>query len=256
MSEIGNVEEPMTETNEQPEAAVASEGAPRAMPKWEEAARERVRTAIKKQQKLLAELLGRDANEGETRLLVTDFLCDGLGYDKFADLTMEYAVQRDFADYAIRIDKELVAFVEVKRVGTKLGIKHLRQVQMYAVNEGVEWAILTNGAQWQVYHLTGGLPVITELAFEVDLLGPESPAQKAKLLFYLCRESFKKHLVDQLWQQRRATCPESLGKALRTKPVLEALRKQIWRETGYKVDPTELVKLLEDTVLRRECLRG
>ncbi len=102
-------------------------------------------------------MLARDANEGDTRLVVTDFLSEGLGYDE-SDLTTEYGVKGDFADYGIRIDKELVAFIEVKRIGTKLNTKHLRQVQMYAVNEGVEWMILTNGAEWQASPHHGGLP--------------------------------------------------------------------------------------------------
>ncbi len=34
------------------------------------------------------------------------------------------------------------------------------------VNEGIEWLILTNGVVWQVYHLTGGLPVV---AWEVSV---------------------------------------------------------------------------------------
>jgi hypothetical protein len=89
----------------------------------------------------------------------------------------------------VRIDKELVAFIEVKRVATKLAAKHLRQVEMYAVNEGVEWVILTDGAVWQVYHLSGGLPVVVDLAFEADLLSDETVTQKANQLFYLTRES-------------------------------------------------------------------
>jgi hypothetical protein len=93
-------------------------------------------------------------------------------------LTTEYQVKGEFADYGLRIDRELVAFIEVKRVATKLSTRHLRQVEMYAVNEGVEWIILTNGAVWQVYHITGGLPVVIDLALEVDLLGDEPPAHK------------------------------------------------------------------------------
>jgi hypothetical protein len=103
----------------------------------------------------VADLVARDANEGDTRLLVTDFLCDGPGFDKYADLTTEYQVKGEFADYGLRIDRGLVAFIEVKRVATKLSTRHLRQVEMYTVNEGVEWIILTNGAVWQVYHITG-----------------------------------------------------------------------------------------------------
>ena len=31
-------------------------------------------------------------------MLITDFLCDGLGYDKYVDLTTEYQVKGEFAD--------------------------------------------------------------------------------------------------------------------------------------------------------------
>jgi predicted type IV restriction endonuclease len=223
-------------------------------PKWEEAARERLRNAIKRFGKPLADLVARDANEGDTRLWITDFLCEALGYDKYTDLTTEYAVKGEFADYGIRIDKQLVAFIEVKRVTTKLGIKHLRQAQMYAVNEGIEWIILTNGAEWQVYHLEAGLPVVTELAFRVDLLGSDPPAQKAKHLFYLTRDAFKRKQIEELWRARRATSPASLGKVLRSENVVNAIRKELWRETGHRIDEGEVRKLLEDTILKPECL--
>jgi hypothetical protein len=87
----------------------------RGTPKWETEARNRLKAAIRRFSKPLADLVARDANEGDTRLLVTDFLCDGLGFDKYADLTTEYQVKGEFADYGIRIDRDLVAFIEVKR---------------------------------------------------------------------------------------------------------------------------------------------
>jgi predicted type IV restriction endonuclease len=73
----------------------------------------------------------------------------------------------------------------VKRCATKLGDKHLRQVQSYAVNEGVEWVWLTNGQLWQVWHLTGGLPVVMDLAIEVDLLDQTTTQAKCDQLFDL-----------------------------------------------------------------------
>jgi hypothetical protein len=170
----------------------------RGAPKWEADARDRLRGAVRRFSKPLADLVARDANEGDTRLLVTDFLCEGLGFDKYADLTTEYQVKGEFADYGLRIDRDLVAFIEVKRVATKLSPKHLRQVEMYAVNEGVEWVILTNGSVWQVYHITGGLPVVIDLALEVDLLGDAPPAHKISQLFYLTRESLKRRQIDEL----------------------------------------------------------
>jgi hypothetical protein len=99
---------------------VKAVAAPPIMPKWESDARERVKFGIKKFSKPLAEFLARDANEGDTRLLVTDFLCEALGFDKFADLTTEYMVKGEFADFGVRIDKQLVTFIEVKRVATAI----------------------------------------------------------------------------------------------------------------------------------------
>jgi len=46
------------------------------LPKWEADACDRVRTAVRRLARPLAELIARDANEGDTRPLITDFLCD------------------------------------------------------------------------------------------------------------------------------------------------------------------------------------
>lgn len=226
---------------------------PRTAPKWETDARERLKTAIKKFNKPLADLVARDANEGDTRLLVTDLLCEGFGFDKYVDLTTEYQVKGEFADYGVRIDKELIAFIEVKRVTTKLGAKHLRQVEMYAVNEGVEWVMLTNGVVWQVYHIIGGLPMIVDLALEVDLLGEESVSQKTNQLFYLTRESLKRQQIDELWQAKRATSPKSLAQVICSEPVADAIRKELRRKTGQTVENADVIRLLNETIMRPEC---
>src|SRR5205823_579441 len=82
-------------------SATAKAGKPpgKTVPKWETDARDRLRNALRKFTKPLHDLAQRDANEGDTRVLVTDILCDALGYDKYADLTTEYQVRGEFADY-------------------------------------------------------------------------------------------------------------------------------------------------------------
>ena len=72
------------------------------------------------------------------------------------------------------------------------------------------WIVLTNGQVWQVWHLTAGLPVALDIALEVDVLGDDSPAQKTDVLFYLSKEAFKRHLVDDLWRVKAATSANSL----------------------------------------------
>ncbi|MCF6473747.1 hypothetical protein FAF44_35985 [Nonomuraea sp. MG754425] len=228
--------------------------AARTAPKWETEARDRVRAAVRRYNKPLSDLVARDANEGDTRLLITDFLCDGLGYDKYEELTTEYQVKGEFADYGIRIDKQLVAFIEVKRCSQKLNVRHLRQVQMYAVNEGVEWMLLSNGQVWQAYHMTAGLPVVIDLALEVDMLNGESLAAKTDALFYLTKEAFKRRLIDDLWRARAATSPKSLAQVLRSDVVIDAVRKELRRQTSHNADANEIDRILREEVLRPEAL--
>lgn len=223
-------------------------------PKWEAEAKDSIRTALRRFQKPLTDLVNRDANEGDTRLLVTDFLCDALGYDKYEDLTTEFAVRGEFADYGIRIDKQLVAFIEVKRAAQKLHARHLRQVETYAVKEGLEWVVLTNGQIWQVYHIAAGTgqQVATTLTLEVDLLGSESPTKKTGALFHLHRNALKRSTIDELWKRQTATAPGVLAAVLVSAPVLDAIRKEVRRTSGYNPDPDEISASLTRSVIRAD----
>jgi len=236
------------------DVAQRHKAASRSAPKWEADARDRVRSAVRRSMKPLADLIARDANEGDTRLLVTDFLCEGLGYDKYEDLTTEYQVKGEFADYGVRIAKQLTAFIEVKRCTTKLGAKHLRQVEMYAVNEGVEWMILTNGQVWQVWHLTAGLPVVLDLALEVDLLGERTLGHKADALFPISKEAFKRHVIDELWKVKAATSAKSLAAVIVSDAIVEQIRKELRRQTGHQIENKELRELIQSSVLRPDAL--
>ena len=231
-----------------PEATAAK---PR-IPLWEENAKTSIKSGLRKFAKPLAELVSRDANEGDTRLLITDFLCEALGYDKFEDLTTEYAVRYEFADYGVRINKQLTAFIEVKRAAQQLNAKHLRQVETYAVKEGLEWLILTNGQHWQVYHVTAatGRQVQTEMLFEVDLLGDETPAKKTEHLFLIHREALKKNVIAEEWRRKAATSPSVIAQALLSQPVLDAVRKEIRSRTKFNAESADLAKLVRTEVIR------
>ncbi len=226
----------------------------RRRPRWEETAESRIRSELSRMTSALTDLQSRDANEGDTRLFVTDFLCYVLGYDKYSDLTTEFVVRGQYADYGVRIDGALVAFIEVKRVGTRLNKSHLRQVEMYAVNEGVTWVILTNGVVWQAYHVGKTTPIEVDLAFEVDLLTKGQRAKKIEALSYITKEAMIRNRIDDLWQATKATAPESLAHHLTSEPVLNTLRNQIRKETGHRVTNEELASLLKSTVLRPDAL--
>lgn len=218
------------------------------MPKWEQSARDRIATGLKKIPKSIEALKARDAVEADTRLLVTDVLCDLLGFDKYEDLTAEYQVKGEFADYGVRVDKQLVAFVEIKRVTQKLNANHLRQVESYALKNGVSWAILTNAQTWQLYNiqLVSGEVCETNLVFEVDLLDVNmKPKEKIELLLPISREGFAKGIIGEAWRSKFASSPRALKPVILSKTVLDEIRKELWRQHKVKLDGEQMKSAVE-----------
>ena len=231
------------ETTEDAVPGKAAKSDSTGVPKWETAARERIGTGLKRVVKPIEALKARDAVEADTRLLVTDVLCDVLGYDKYEDLTAEYQVKGEFADYGIRVDKQLTAFVEIKRVSQKLNATHLRQVENYALKNGVNWAILTNAQHWQLYHVqaVSGEQSELTLVVDVDLLDAASkPSEKVAKLFLICREAVQKGRLESHWKEKFATSSKALTPVILSDAVLDEIRKELWRQMKQRVDIPEL----------------
>ena len=211
---------------------------------WETKAKETLRNFLKSNLKSLKALADRDAVEADTRTFVTDLLVEGLNYDKYEELTAEYLVKGEFADIGIKVDKKLLAFVEIKRVGLDLKDTHLRQVKNYAANEGVEWGILTSGRAWQVYHISNTTPIEHELLFQVDLLGEGSPAEKISQLWQLSKQAMSKGTINETWKSTAAVNESSIRAALLSPTVLLAVRKEIRARTKQLVDVKRLKEVI------------
>jgi predicted type IV restriction endonuclease len=207
---------------------------------WETKSKERLKAFLKKNLKALETLRDRDAVEADTRTFVTDVLVEGLGFEKYEELTAEYMVKGEFADIGLRLEKKLKAFVEIKRITTELRDLHLRQVKTYCANEGVEWAILTNGRNWQVYHISNTTPIQEVLVIEIDLLSDVSIGEKVSKLSDISRESFSKQTLNAKWNAIRSLNPENIWTALYSAPVQAAIRAQIRKTTGQLVETKKL----------------
>lgn len=211
-----------------------------AAPAWEQKSKETLKAFLKKSTRTITALRDRDAVEADTRTFVTDLLVDGLGFDKYEDLTAEYQVKGEFADIGIRVEKKLLAFVEIKRVMQDLKDLHLRQVKNYAANEGVAWVILTNGRIWQTYHISSTTPIEHTLLFEVDLLADTSVATKAEKLWMLSREALKRSALADLWKSESALQDAVLEKAMLSASVQKALRAEVRKLSNELVDVERL----------------
>ena len=77
--------------------------------------------------------------------------------------------------------------------------KHLQQIKNYVLDDpDVEWAILTNGSIWQIYHIEAAKPIDVALILEIDLLNNTAKGHRAGKLVYVTHEAFKHDTISEL----------------------------------------------------------
>ena len=104
---------------------------------------ERLVSGLKRYQPILAAAKARDVGETDTVTIIKDMLADVFGYDKYSELTSEYAIRGTFCDLAVKLDGKLSTLIEVKAIGIDLKEQHVKQAVDYAANQGVDWVLLT-----------------------------------------------------------------------------------------------------------------
>ena len=83
----------------------ASKGAGRSHPKWESDARDRLRSSIRRFSKPLADLVAPRRQRGRHPPAGHRLPVRGWASTSTSDLTTEYQVKGEFADYGMRIDQ-------------------------------------------------------------------------------------------------------------------------------------------------------
>jgi predicted type IV restriction endonuclease len=219
---------------------------------------ERLATALKRFQPILASAYSRDVNESDTSIIVTDLLSDMFGYDKYSEVTREYAIRGTYCDLAIKIDNELNFLIEVKAIGLELKDAHIKQAVDYAANQGVDWVILTNGITWNVFKVIFGKPIDHELILSFNL-SESSPRNSAhlELLYHLTREGLMKGALPAYQTQREATNKFFLSAIILSDVIVDALRRELRRlAPDVKIQPEEIRHALTNEVLKREVVEG
>lgn len=220
---------------------------------YQDKALERVAKGVRKFKSIAQKARANSAQESDTRMIVSAFVSDALGWDAFDNLTGEYRIKGMYADFVIRKDGKHFVIIEVKAIASGLNEKHLFQAVSYAANEGVEWVILTNGAEWRLYRVLFNKPVEHELVFEVSLLDEAmKPKEKADLLYLLTPEAQRKDELEGYYQRMKAISGPNIARLLLDEDVLTKLRAEIRAESGYKLDLVELSQILVSCVIRPE----
>lgn len=221
---------------------------------YQDKALERVAKGLRKYKSVAQKARANGAQESDTRMIVSSIVSDALGWDAFDNLTGEFRIKGSYADFVIRKDGKHFIIIEVKSVATALNDKHLYQAVSYAANQGVEWVILTNGAEWRLYRVLFNKPVEHELVFEVSLLDEAmKPKEKAELMYLLTPDAQRKDELETFYQRMKALAGANIAKLLLSESVLTRLRAEIKADSDNRIALDELGQILVDCVIRPEA---
>lgn len=219
---------------------------------------ERIKAALRRFQPIISSAKARDVNESDTVTIIIDTLSEVFGYDKYSEITSEYAIRGTYCDLAIKIEGKLRLLIEVKAIGLELKSKYLKQAIDYASNEGVEWVALTNGQSWKVYRVIFEKPINYELVMDIDVLQINTNKQsETDALFLLTREGISKSALDEFYIQKQATGRHTIGAILLCDPVLNVIRRELKRASpDIKIELDEIRETLVEQIIKREVLEG
>jgi hypothetical protein len=219
---------------------------------------ERVIAGIKKYQPLLISAKTRDVGEADTVTLIKDMLSDIFGYDKYSEVTSEFAIRGTYCDLAIKLDNQLAILIEAKAIGLDLKEQHVKQAIDYAANQGLDWVILTNGITWSVYKVIFEKPIDKELvvAFNMTTINSRSK-DDIESLYLLCKEGWMKSALGDYHTQKQALSRYFVGAMLQTDPVIDVIRRELRRVSpDVKIDKDDIKTVLLNEVIKREVLEG
>ena len=156
------------------------------------------------------------------------------------EITHEAMIKGKYTDIAIKIQDVVKLLVEVKAAGSSLRDRHAEQAESYAAKANIAWVVLTNGIEWNLYHLTFEEGIESDLVFSVDL-GKEEFEAASDTLAILHRDSLRKELHEDLWRRKSALSPQSIARALFTDKAIGLIRRDIKRTKGISIDEDDLV---------------
>lgn len=219
---------------------------------------ERLINGIKRFQPVLTSAKARDVGETDTVTIVKDMLAEVFGYDKYSELTSEYAIRGTYCDLAIKLDGKLSTLIEVKAIGIDLKEAHVKQAVDYAANQGVDWVLLTNGIRWCVYHVFFTRPINQELVVDIDFsaLNPRSE-NDLEMIYLWCKEGWQRSALGDFHTQKQALSRFFLGAMILSDPVVEVIRRELRRVSpDVRIDLDQIRAVLVSEVLKREVMEG
>jgi hypothetical protein len=193
-----------------------------------------------------------ELDESGTRLMVNHFLTDVLGFTPIEEVKTEYMIRGTYADYVIQTKNERNFLVEVKALSFALSEKHLRQAVNYGANEGIDWALLTNGKNFQFYRILFNKPIESRKVFEFDLSDSSQFKDCVELMQYITKDGVTNKGLSMLWNKTCALDPANVAGLLFNPSVTNFIKRTLRNKFKSKFGDDEINASLKRVIY--ECI--
>jgi hypothetical protein len=218
----------------------------------------KVLDGIKKYQAVINLLKKKDANESDTVTVVTDILQDIFLYDKYTEVTSEYAIRGTYCDLAIITPNthKIRFLIEVKAVPVALNDNHTKQAVDYGANAGVNWVILTNAERWMIYKIKFGKPIDKELVYEFNLLQVnEKTVKELEAIHAISKEGQQGSSIDDFYSSIQIKNKYIIGNLLVGDDIYTLIRKTIKKlYDDVKITNEEIADIMANDIIKREII--
>ena len=214
---------------------------------------------VKRFKPIISRARDKDVNESDTVAIITDVLSEVFGYDKYTEITSEFAIKKNYCDLALMVNGQPRLLVEAKAAGLNLKEQYIKQAVDYGSNSGIEWVILTNSVQWMVYRIIFGKPVSSELVYDFDFTQINTKKEtELELLYYLTKEAMSKAgkaSLDEFHSHKQVVNKFVVAQTLLSDPVLDAIRKTIKKiSPEAKGTNEEIHRIINEEIIKRDVL--
>jgi predicted type IV restriction endonuclease len=217
----------------------------------------RINENLKKYQGIITQIKKKDANESDTVTVIIDILQDIFGYDKYSEITSEYAIKGTYCDLAILDAHKKISFlIEVKAISVTLNDNHIKQALDYGANAGVNWVLLTNSEVWMLYKIKFGKPIDKELVAEFNLLTINPKVDKELgALFVISKDGQDKSIIEDFYTSIQVKNKFIIGCLLNSEDVYSLIRRTMKKLfADVKISEQEIADIMLNDIIKREII--
>ena len=183
-------------------------------------------------------------NESNTRMILDKIFIEIFGY-RMEEVKAEQESQGRWADYVLAVNDDNALVVEVKKAGMPLKSKQVFQATSYGAYSGIEWVLLTNLIEWQIYHIAVQDKVESNLVFSVDLSSGITQQDASSLVLISRYGMSRKGLIEKEHLQANALSANSIISSIMTEDVIAKIRQVIKRDKGITLTHEQIKEALE-----------